>query len=265
MKKSQGPVDLTFKIGISRCVGVFWENGRTIRSIRTFKTPPEGSPFPCSTLDAFLEKESPISKVFLSSVTSAGSESFLNCFRKMSSFDTVFFSSESYPLPISYQPPESMGSDRLLSVLGVVERFPHLIEKSFAVVDFGSHTAITVFHNGQVVGGSISPGISLSLGAIGGGRIVLGDPQRILSPSRISFPGRSTEESIRAGTVLGAVRSVEGLVSDGEESLGVSLELFLTGGLSPVVRPMFHRSCLMDRHLLHRGAIRILRGGRETR
>ncbi len=50
------PVDLTFKVGISRCVGVFWENGRTIHSIRTLKTPPDGSLVPESILDGYLEK-----------------------------------------------------------------------------------------------------------------------------------------------------------------------------------------------------------------
>lgn len=261
MNRSRVPLALTFKVGVSRCVGVFWEKGRTIRSIRTFKTPPEGSPFPESMLTKLLEKESPISNVFLASVTSAWNSSFADYFRKRASLDTVFFSHGSYPFPVSYTPPESMGSDRLLCVLGVVDLFPQFIEKSFAVIDFGSHTTTTVFHNGQVCGGSISPGISLSLAAIGGGRVVLGDGRRTLRPSRIPFPGRSTEESIQAGTILGAVRSVEGLVSDAEKLFGEHFDLFLTGGLAPVVRPMFHRFCFMDRHILHRGAIRVLRGG----
>jgi type III pantothenate kinase len=260
LKQYRVPKALTFKIGVSRCVGVFWENGRTIRSIRTFKTPPEGSPFPEGMMDKLLEKESPISSVFISSVTFSWNASFAGYFRKRVGLDPIFFSHESYPLAVDYSPPESMGSDRLLSVLGVVGRFPRFIEKSFAVIDFGSHTTMTVFHNRQIVGGSIAPGIPLSLAAIGGGRILLGEPKRTLRPSRISFPGKSTEESIQAGTILGAVRSVEGLLSDAEKMLGNPLELFLTGGLSPVVRPMFHRSCFMDRHLLHRGAIRVLLG-----
>lgn len=261
--KSFLPVTLTFKVGISRCVAVFWENGRTIHSIRTLKTPSDGSLVPESILDGYLEKEHPIERVFLSSVSSFWSASFAEYFRKRLSIAPVLFSLSTYPFPINYAPPDSMGSDRLLSVLGVVERFPHFVEKSFAVADFGSHTTMTVFHNGQVIGGSIASGIPLSLGVIGGGRVVLGDPGRTLRPSRISFPGGSTEESIQAGTVLGAVRSVEGLLFDAEDSLGCSLELFLTGGLAPIVKPMFHRPCFMDRHLLHRGAIRLLRGESE--
>jgi len=258
--KSPLPVDLTLKVGISRCVGVFWESGRRIRSIRTFKTPPDGARFPESILDGYLEKESPIGTIFLSSVSSFWCGAFSDYFRKRLGIAPVLFSLSTYPIPVSYAPPESMGSDRLLSILGVVERFPQFREKSFVVADFGSHTAMTVFHGGQVIGGSIAPGIPLSLGVIGGGRVVLGDPGRTLRPSKIPFPGRSTEESIQSGTVLGAVRSVEGLLHDAEDHLGCSLELFLTGGLAPIVRPMFHRSCFMDRHLLHRGAIRLLRG-----
>lgn len=260
MNNSRFLVDLTFKVGVSRCVGVFWENGRHIRSVRTFKTPPDGSLFPESILDSWIQKEAPISRIFISSVNSFWTPVFLEYFRDKLSVDTSLFSYGSYPLSISYHPPESMGSDRLLSVLGVIERFPSFIAKSFVVVDFGSHTTMTVFHNGAVMGGSIAPGIELSLGSIGGGRVVLGDPQRKLRPSRISFPGRSTEESIQAGTILGAVRSVEGLLSEGEAFLGEAFDVFLTGGLSPVVRQMFGRSCFLDRHLLHRGAIRVLRG-----
>ena len=256
---ARSPFDLTFKVGVSRCVGVFWGKGRSIRSVRTFKTPPLGESFPESALDSLLEKESPVSNVFISAVASIPTDPFADSFRKRG-LEPVLFSHGDYPFPIHYNPPESMGSDRLLSVLGAVDRFPRLMEGSFAVVDFGSHTTMTVFHKGQVVGGSIAPGISLSLGVIGAGRVVLGDRGRTLRPSRISFPGRSTEESIQAGTVLGAVRSVEGLLFDAEDALGERFEVFLTGGLSPIVRPMFHRFCFMDRHLLHRGAIRVLRG-----
>ncbi len=252
---------LTLKVGVSRCAGVFWGAGRTILKIRTFSLPTPGWSFLSSILDGWFAREGPPSAVFLSSVNPDWTGLFERYFQERHARRVALFSPSLFPYAIRYEPPGSLGSDRLLSILGAIDRFPAISDESFAVVDYGSHTTVTVFHQGSVVGGSIAPGIALSLGAIGGGKVVLGNPDRKLLPRLIPFPGNSTESSILAGTVLSSVRGVEGLLSDGEDRYQTSLTMFLTGGFSPVVFPLFHRFCFMDRHLLHRGAIRFLPEG----
>ena len=155
-------------------------------------------------------------------------------------------------LQILYNPPASLGADRLAACAGVRTRFPDLDGAAYVVADCGTHTVLTVVDGSAVLGGSISPGIGPQLKTIGQGLVLGAVPLR--------FPekpiGGNTLESVTSGVVLGTVRGVEGLVRDMEGALEKRLNLVLTGGLSRYVRPLFKVACRVDRHLIHRGAWR---------
>ena len=81
------------------------------------------------------------------------------------------------------------------------------------IVDAGTCTTIDLRVGGRLLGGAISPGVALRAQALAAGTDTL--PAVKLASMKnegISFPGRSTEETIFAGVVCGAVEECAGLV-----------------------------------------------------
>lgn len=156
-------------------------------------------------------------------------------------------------LKIEYFPENSLGIDRIAACRGTLIRYPDLSSRSFVVADFGSHTVLTLCRKGTVIGGSIASGVPLMLQSIGGGVVLEKYSMNSLNLPRRAV-GRSTSESIATGTILGAVRGVEGLFQDMCRELGDELELILTGGLSRLFRPFFRIPVRCDRQLIHYGA-----------
>jgi type III pantothenate kinase len=70
------------------------------------------------------------------------------------------------------------------------------------VIDAGSAVTLDVVIDGSFLGGSISPGLSMRLRALHEftGRLPLTGVSR-----NFSFPGRSTEDAITGGVVMGLV------------------------------------------------------------
>jgi type III pantothenate kinase len=102
------------------------------------------------------------------------------------------------------------------------------------VVTVQAGTAITVDlvdRDGTFVGGSIMPGIGLSLFSLGRGTSLLpwlaeGDLQGICP-----LPGKNTEEAIRVGVQAAAIGGVEHLVKRYRASLGSAMTpVIISGG-----------------------------------
>lgn len=110
-------------------------------------------------------------------------------------------------IPIRYHPPESLGLDRVMSVVGALHHENDA--ESVAVLDAGTCLTMTVGSRREgVLGGAILPGIELWARALreGTAQLPLVDPR---PPDRAV--GRSTEESIRSGIghgFLGAAREL---------------------------------------------------------
>ncbi|WP_139982703.1 type III pantothenate kinase [Nocardioides litoris] len=136
-------------------------------------------------------------------------------------------------IPVLTDNPREVGTDRIVNSLAAATFFggPAI------VVDFGG-TATTydvVNAAGQYVGGSISPGIEISLQALGRRgaqlrQVELARPRSVIA--------KNTVEALQSGMVFGVAAQVEGLVERMIEELGVDPDdttVIATGYLAPLV------------------------------
>jgi type III pantothenate kinase len=131
-------------------------------------------------------------------------------------------------IPILYENPQEVGADRIVNAVAAV----HLYGAPVVVLDFGTATTFDVVSpKGEYLGGVIAPGLKISADALFE-RAARLSPVDVRRPARVI--GRSTEESVQSGLVLGYVSLVEGLVRRIRAELGVEAPVVATGGLAPV-------------------------------
>ncbi|WP_372736151.1 type III pantothenate kinase [Nocardioides sp.] len=137
-------------------------------------------------------------------------------------------------VPILMDNPREVGSDRIVNALAAVTDFggPAII------VDFGG-TATTfdvVSEQGQYIGGAISPGIELSLAALGRRGAQLREVELQRPRSVIA---KNTVEALQSGMVFGVASQVEGIVERMIDQLDVDparVTVISTGYLADLVR-----------------------------
>lgn len=128
-------------------------------------------------------------------------------------------------IAVRYDPPSSVGADRLANALGALAKYsPPLI-----VVDFGTATTLdAVASDGAYVGGAILPGISIAGQALVSHTAKL--PQfEYKEPERAI--GRNTVESLQSGMMLGYAGAIDSLVARFKQELGGNPKVISTGGL----------------------------------
>jgi type III pantothenate kinase len=136
-------------------------------------------------------------------------------------------------IPVLMDNPREVGSDRIVNALAAATDFggPAI------VVDFGG-TATTfdvVSAQGQYVGGAISPGIELSLAALGRRGAQLREVELVRPRTVIA---KNTVEALQSGLVFGVASQVEGVVARMIEELGADpsgVRVIATGYLAPLV------------------------------
>lgn len=136
-------------------------------------------------------------------------------------------------VPVLMDNPREVGTDRIINALAAVHEYggPAII------VDFGG-TATTfdvVSPQGQYVGGAISPGIEISLEALGRRGAQLRKVELLRPRSVIA---KNTVEALQSGMVFGVAAQVEGIVERMIAELEVEpadVHVIATGYLAPVV------------------------------
>ncbi len=136
-------------------------------------------------------------------------------------------------VPVLMDNPREVGTDRIINALAAVHEYggPAII------VDFGG-TATTfdvVSPQGQYVGGAISPGIEISLEALGRRGAQLRKVELLRPRSVIA---KNTVEALQSGMVFGVAAQVEGIVERMIVELDVEpadVHVIATGYLAPVV------------------------------
>ncbi len=131
-------------------------------------------------------------------------------------------------LTVTYDPPTSVGADRLANALGALERLsPPLI-----VVDFGTGTNFdAVDREGRYVGGAIMPGILVGSEALFRRAAKLPHVAGLSLAAPAHAVGRSTVESLQSGIVLGYAAAIDGLTAKMDAELGGGCRIVATGGL----------------------------------
>ena len=145
--------------------------------------------------------------------------------------------------------PEEVGADRIAPSIGV---------------DFGTATNIDVVaEDGCYIGGAIAPGLRISMDAL------VARAARIASiplETPAHAIGRTTEEAVQSGAVLGTAAMVEGLVARIRSELGApDARVIATGGLASVVADSTDIFDVVDSQLTLKGICEIARRVRERR
>jgi|YNPBryulayer2012_1023412.scaffolds.fasta_scaffold00083_3 type III pantothenate kinase len=125
--------------------------------------------------------------------------------------------------------PEKFGSDRLACCLSAYELF----KENIAIVDVGTATTITVVtKNGEILGGTIMPGIEMMNYSLHEKTALL----PIVNLSDSVYPlGNDTDSAIRSGIILGTIYGINGIIKEIEKFLDIKLKIILTGGNAELI------------------------------
>jgi type III pantothenate kinase len=164
------------------------------------------------------------------------------------STEFVVPSSHAYGVSNAYSHPESLGTDRWVTLIAA----RNMYELPVCVVDCG--TAITldaIDVDGEHLGGLIVPGISMMQDAlIQGTEIEIQDEDIQQSASLLA---RDTGEGMQAGSVYAAIAFIDRVTTDLEQELQQSMQCIITGGDASRLLPLLSKEYILIPDLVLRG------------
>lgn len=151
------------------------------------------------------------------------------------------------PIQITLDHPEAVGADLLVTASAA-----YVAKKTdLLIVDLGTATTFVVVDaNGRFLGGSIAPGMKLSLQALCQEAAKL--PHIELEKPK-SVIGKNTVDSMQSGIYYGYAGLVDGIVRATEREFGRPLTVIATGGLAPFVAAVSKTIQEVDPDLMLKG------------
>jgi len=136
-------------------------------------------------------------------------------------------------LPLTFSPdiedPRTLGADRIIDVSEAVTLFPE--KKNIVVIDFGTATTFDIIEDKCYTGGSILPGINLSINALFKNTAKL---PKIKFEKPATVFGRNTVEHINIGIYYGSVGQIKEILLHIKKKLPDAY-VIATGGMSEMV------------------------------
>ena len=132
-------------------------------------------------------------------------------------------------MPILYEPPGDVGADRIVNGVAAFAAYggPAI------VVDFGTATTFdAVTPKGEYLGGSICPGVTISMEALFQNAAKLPRVEFARPPTVV---GKNTVHSMQSGLVYGYVGLVDGICERMARELGFPVRVVATGGLAGLI------------------------------
>ena len=130
---------------------------------------------------------------------------------------------------IDVDEPRSLGADRAVNAVAAHARHTG----DLIVIDFGTATTFDyIDYNGTYKGGSIAPGINLSLDALVNAAAKLPRIAIEAPTGAQSVIGRNTEDQMHIGVFWGYVGMMEGLVRRMKAEISRPVKVIATGGLA---------------------------------
>lgn len=156
-------------------------------------------------------------------------------------------------LNIKIDNPAQTGADLVVgSVAALREHSAPLI-----VIDMGTATTMTVLDaSGALVGGSICPGVKISMEALTERSALLPGLQ-LDQPKRAI--GRNTIDCMRSGIMMGTASMIDGMIARMEEELGCKTTVVVTGGIAKFIVPLCRTPMIYDKDLLIKGLVALYR------
>ena len=150
-------------------------------------------------------------------------------------------------LKISIENPNQTGSDIVAAAVAALREHPAPV----IIIDMSTATTMMVLDGtGALIGGSISPGIRISLDALTD-RTALLPGLQLDEPKRVI--GRNTIDCMRSGVMLGAACMLDGMVERMEAELGSPARVIATGNIARFVIPMCRKEIIYDKNLVLKG------------
>ena len=150
-------------------------------------------------------------------------------------------------LNIKVENPSQTGADLVVGCVAALREH----KAPLIVIDMGTATTIVVLDkDGAFIGGSISPGVKISMDALTAGTALLPGLQ-LDQPKRAI--GRNTIDCMRCGIMLGAACMLDGMVERMESELGQKAKVVITGGIGKFLVPLCKTPIIYDKDLLVKG------------
>lgn len=114
----------------------------------------------------------------------------------------------SMPIELNYKTPDTLGSDRIAAAVGARSIYP---DQTVLIIDLGTCLTIDLLSSkGQFQGGLIAPGLEMRLKAM---HEFTASLPLVDLDMNITFPGKSTAESMQVGVVQSVIYEIQGYVS----------------------------------------------------
>lgn len=150
-------------------------------------------------------------------------------------------------LNIKIENPQSTGADLVCSCVGAIELYPC----PCIVIGMGTATTMLMIDKDRnMIGGSICPGIFISLDA-------LTKSGALLPSVNLDFPrqviGRNTSDCIQSGVIWGNVSMIDGMIDKFEEEIGSSCSVAATGGMAHLITAHCRHEIFLNDDLILEG------------
>ena len=146
-------------------------------------------------------------------------------------------------LKVNIDNPKELGPDRIAnSVAGY-----KIAKSDVIIVDLGTATTFDVVNSKkEYLGGSIAPGIKISLDALTSKTASLKSVELDL-PKKVI--GKNTYEAIQSGLIYGHASMIDSMVEKILQELGTKPKIILTGGLSKTIQPALNLNASYEQDL----------------
>ena len=210
-----------------------WDSYRF--TTRDTNTPDELLALFNSTFQIKSEVNKDIEGAIICSVVPQATNSFSEAIRKYLNLEPIIVGPGiKTGLNVNIDNPKELGPDRIAnSVAGYL-----ITEADTVVIDLGTATTFDVVSkNKEYLGGSIAPGIKISLDALTLKTASLKSVE-LDTPNKVI--GKNTYEAIQSGLIMGHASMIDSMVEKIILEIDIEPKIILTGGLSKVVQPILN-------------------------
>ena len=210
-----------------------WDSYRF--TTRDTNTPDELLALFNSTFQIKSEVNKDIEGAIICSVVPQATNSFSEAIRKYLNLEPIIVGPGiKTGLKVNIDNPKELGPDRIAnSVAGYL-----ITESDTVVIDLGTATTFDVVSkNKDYLGGSIAPGIKISLDALTLKTASLKSVE-LDTPNKVI--GKNTYEAIQSGLIMGHASMIDSMVEKIILEIDIEPKIILTGGLSKVVQPILN-------------------------
>ena len=137
-------------------------------------------------------------------------------------------------LKVNIDNPKELGPDRIANSIGGYSK----VSSEVIVVDLGTATTFDIVNTKkEYLGGSIAPGIKISLDALTSKTSSLKSVE-LETPKNVI--GKNTYEAIQSGLILGHTSMIDSMIEKIILESGLKPKIFITGGLGKVIQPLLN-------------------------